>query len=123
MLTEHMILTPVLIPLIGAMIALLMRRTYRLQAGWSLATILVSLMVSIWLLTKVWRSGQPIVSQVGGWTAPFGISLVGDPLSVLFVVMSQFVFATGIVYAMGSKDSVVRYPMFFPHCFLFWLPV
>jgi multicomponent Na+:H+ antiporter subunit D len=114
MLTEHMILTPVLIPLIGAMIALLMRRTYRLQAGWSLATILVSLMVSIWLLTKVWRSGQPIVSQVGGWTAPFGISLVGDPLSVLFVVMSQFVFATGIVYAMGSKDSVVRYPMFFP---------
>jgi multicomponent Na+:H+ antiporter subunit D len=62
----------------------------------------------------VWRSGQPVVFQSGGWAAPFGISLIGDLLAAAFVVMSQLVLATGVLYAIGSKDSVVRYPTFYP---------
>jgi multicomponent Na+:H+ antiporter subunit D len=62
----------------------------------------------------VWRSGQPVVFQSGGWAAPFGISLIGDLLAAVFVVMSQLILATGVLYAIGSKDSVVRYPTFYP---------
>jgi multicomponent Na+:H+ antiporter subunit D len=62
----------------------------------------------------VWRSGQPVVFQSGGWAAPFGISLIGDLLAAVFVVMSQLVLATGVLYAIGSKDSVVKYPTFYP---------
>jgi multicomponent Na+:H+ antiporter subunit D len=55
-----------------------------------------------------------VVFQSGGWPAPFGISLVGDLLSAMMAVMSQTVLSLGIVYALGSRDQVVRYPAFYP---------
>ena len=96
------------------MIALLLRNMRRLQAAWALTSMLLALASSLWLLAVVWRSGQPMIFQSGGWSAPFGITLAGDLLSTVFVVMSQLVLTSGIVYAMGSKDSVVRYPTFYP---------
>lgn len=105
---------PIVVPLTGAMIALLFRRRPSLQAGWALGTILTGLAASLWLLWTVWQSGQPAVLQVGGWRLPFGVTIVGDLLSAFFVVMTQLVMATGILYAMGSRDSVVSYPAFYP---------
>jgi multicomponent Na+:H+ antiporter subunit D len=108
------------------MIGLLLGRRRSLQAVWTLGTMLAALASSSWLLAVVWRSGQPVVFQSGGWAAPFGISLIGDLLAAVFVVMSQLVLATGVLYAIGSKDSVVvlyaigskdsvvKYPTFYP---------
>jgi len=111
---DQLLTLPILLPLAGAMIALLLRRRLRLQAGWVLAAMLLSLASSAMLLIDVWQTGTPLVFESGGWPAPFGIVLVGDLLSLLFVLMTQLVIVTGIVYAMGSKDSVVRYPAFYP---------
>jgi multicomponent Na+:H+ antiporter subunit D len=96
------------------MIALLLRNMRRLQAAWALTSMLLALASSLWLFAVVWRTGEPVIFQSGGWSAPFGITLAGDLLSTLFVVMGQMVLTTGVVYAMGSKDSVVRYPTFYP---------
>lgn len=114
MVHDHLALLPILIPLTGAMIALLLRRMHRLQAAWALGTLLLALASSLWLLAVVWQSGQPVIFQSGGWSAPFGITLAGDLLSAVFVVMSHLVLTTGVVYAIGSKDTVVRYPTFYP---------
>ena len=114
MVHDHLALLPILIPLTGAMIALLLRRMHRLQAAWALGTMLLALASSLCLLAVVWQSGQPVIFQSGGWSAPFGITLAGDLLSAVFVVMSHLVLTTGVVYAMGSKDTVVRYPTFYP---------
>jgi multicomponent Na+:H+ antiporter subunit D len=113
-LNDQLVALPILIPLAGAMIALLLRRRLRLQASISLAIMIISLACCAVLLFDVWQSGQPLVFESGGWPAPFGITLVGDLLSLLFVFMTQLVIVTGIIYAMGSKDSVVRYPAFYP---------
>ena len=110
----HLVLLPILIPLVGAMIGLLVRERRPLQTAWTLGTMLTSLASSLWLLWTVWQTGQPVVFHSGGWLAPFGIVLVGDLLSALFVVMTQLVMATGIIYALGSQDKVVTYPTFFP---------
>lgn len=114
MVYNHLTLLPILIPLTGAMVALLLRNMRRLQAAWALTSMLLALASGLWLLAVVWRSGQPMIFQSGGWSAPFGITLAGDLLSTVFVVMSQLVLTTGVVYAMGSKDSVVRYSTFYP---------
>jgi multicomponent Na+:H+ antiporter subunit D len=103
-----------LIPLTGAMVALLLRNMRRLQAVWALASMFLALASSLWLLVVVWHSGQPMIFQSGGWSPPFGITLVGDLLSAVFVLMSQLVLTTGIIYAIGSKDAVVKYPTFYP---------
>ena len=110
----HLVLLPILIPLVGAMIGLLVRERRPLQTAWTLGTMLTSLASSLWLLWAVWQTGQPVVFHSGGWMAPFGIVLVGDLLSALFVVMTQLVMVTGIIYALGSQDKVVTYPTFFP---------
>lgn len=109
----HLVALPILIPLTGAAVALLLRRWPRLQAGWALGVMLISLLASLWLLQQVWQKGAPVVLQLGGWPAPFGISLVGDLLAALMAVMSQLVLALGVVYALGSKDKVIGYPTFY----------
>jgi multicomponent Na+:H+ antiporter subunit D len=113
-MNDHLVLFPILLPLVGSAVALLLRKRQRLQGGWSLLTMLGSLGASAWLLAVIWSSGQPVVFQSGGWPAPFGISLVGDLLSAMMAVMSQTVLSLGIVYALGSRDQVVRYPAFYP---------
>jgi multicomponent Na+:H+ antiporter subunit D len=110
---SFLVLLPVLIPLTGAMVALFFYGRPKIQGAWSFGTMLLSLAASVWLLWVVQSSGDAVVFQSGGWTPPFGIVLVGDPLSALFVVMSQIVIAMGILYANGSKDSVVTYPFFY----------
>lgn len=109
----HLVLLPILIPLTGAAMALLLRRQRPLQAAWAMGTILTSLAASGRLLWTVATQG-PVIFQSGGWEAPFGISLVGDMLSATLAVMSQAVIAAGVLYALGARDKVVRYPTFYP---------
>ncbi len=109
-----LVVLPILIPLTGAAVAILLRRKRAWQAGWTLATMSTSMVCSFLLLAAVWQSGEPLVFQAGGWPAPYGISLVADMLSAVFVVMTQLVMVTGIIYALGSKDKVVTYPTFYP---------
>ncbi len=94
--------------------AILLRKKHAWQAGWTLVTMIASMVCSFLLLAAVWRGGEPLLFQSGGWPAPFGISLVADLLSAVFVVMTQLVMVTGILYALGSKDKVVTYPTFYP---------
>lgn len=114
MISDELTILPVLIPLTGALVALILRKRQRLQAFWALGTLLASLGASLWLLFSLTREEMPFVFQVGGWPAPFGISIVADPLASIFVIMTQLVMVMGVVYAMGSQDSVVRYPTFYP---------
>jgi multicomponent Na+:H+ antiporter subunit D len=113
-LNGYLVLLPILIPLTGAAAGLLMRTRHRLQAGWSFGSMLTSLVFSLTMLYQVWDRSAPIVFQLGGYPAPFGISLVGDLLSATMVVMSQIVLTAGILYALDSKDQVTQYPTFYP---------
>ena len=107
------VLFPVIIPLAGAAVGLLLRHHRRLQAYGSLGTILTALAASLYLLARVYTHG-PQVAQLGGWAAPYGISLTADLTSALFVVMAQAVLSTGFIYALGCNDRCSRYPTFYP---------
>jgi multicomponent Na+:H+ antiporter subunit D len=112
-MNDYLVSLPILLPLTGSVGALLLRKRKRFQALWAVVAMFGGLVASVWLLARVWSSGQPVVFQSGGWLAPFGISLVGDLLSAMMAVMSQVVLSLGIVYALGSRDQVVGYPAFY----------
>lgn len=112
-MTDYFVLLPIMIPLTGAGLVLLLRKQRPYQTVFTLITILTSLAVSGWLLWQVWQTGEPVVYQAGGWPAPIGVTIVGDLLSLIFVLMTQLVMVMGITYALGSKDTVVTYPTFF----------
>jgi len=111
MITNHLPLLPILILLIGIFAALLLRHKRPFLIA--LIATALSLAASVWLLINVQTEGI-IVWQSGGWAAPFGITLVADYLTAVFVLMVQLVMFTGVIYAIGSKDKVMRYPFFYP---------
>lgn len=114
MSSAYIVLLPILIPLAGAFIILLLRSWKKWQGRFAFVFMLLSLISSIWLLYNVWRSGRVVVYQLGGWIAPVGISLVGDYLAAFTVLMSQLVLFTGVTYALGAKDKNIQYPTFYP---------
>lgn len=111
MITNHLPLLPILILLIGIFTTLLLRHKRPFLIA--LTTTTLALAASVWLLISVQQEGV-IVWQSGGWAAPFGITLVADYLTAVFVFMVQIVMFTGVIYAIGSKDKVVGYPFFYP---------
>jgi multicomponent Na+:H+ antiporter subunit D len=107
------VLLPILLPLIGAALNLLLYNQPRLRGYLALSVMLISLASSALLLARVWQGGAPVVFQVGGWPAPFGITFVADLLSATMAVMSQMIISAGVLYALGSRDQCVRYPAFY----------
>ena len=112
-MNTHLVLLPILIPLTGAAVGLLLWRAPRAQRAWSFGALLTSAAASGTLLWSAWTHG-PVVFQLGGWAAPFGISLVGDLLGATMVVMAQGVLTAGMIYALGCRDKCATYPAFFP---------
>lgn len=110
---SNLVLLPIIIPLTAAAIGLLMWRHPRVQRAWAFGALLTSFAASILLLATV-MAEKTVVFQLGGWQAPFGISLVGDPLSATFVVMAQGVLVMGMLYSLGARDTCITYPAFFP---------
>lgn len=113
-MNDQVILLPILIPLAGAMLALLARRWQPVQAWWSFGVMTSSTAISARLLFNVAHTGEPLVVYAGGWVAPFGITFVGDLLALFLVFMSQLVITLGLLYAIGSKDQCVKFPSFYP---------
>jgi multicomponent Na+:H+ antiporter subunit D len=113
-MASHLVLLPILLPLTGAVAGLLLWRAPRLRGPWALGAMLAATASSVVLLVRVWQTGRPMVFQLGGWAAPFGILLIGDLLGATLVVMSQAVLCGGLIYALGSRDKCVRYPAFYP---------
>ena len=112
--TTWLVVLPILLPMTGAVLGLLLRRLPRLQIILTILAILSALVTSLALLYTLFTTNEPVVFQVGGWPAPAGITLMGDYLSAFMVVMSQIVLAAGILYATGCRDKCVRFPGFYP---------
>ena len=111
---NHLVILPFIIPLAAAAVGVLLHKQWRTQAAWSFGALLTSCAITYYLLFTIYQSGQPIVFQMGGWAAPFGISIMGDVLGATMAAMVQTVMVFGMVYALGAKDSAVRYPSFLP---------
>jgi multicomponent Na+:H+ antiporter subunit D len=67
----------------------------------SLAGSVVLLALAALLLQQVWLQG-PVSAQMGGWTAPMGITLVADHLSVLLVLVTGIVAVAVSMYALSD---------------------
>ncbi|MEM1055554.1 MAG: Na+/H+ antiporter subunit D [Bacteroidota bacterium] len=103
-MTGLLLLLPVLLPLAGAALALLVRGSVRAQRGVNVATAFLMLGGSIALLAEVWASG-PVAVQLGSWEAPVGITFVADLLSAALVVITGIIGAAVAVYAIGGLDE------------------
>lgn len=103
----HPLVMPIIVPLVTAVGCLLARRRMRLQEAISTLGIVAFVAVAFLLLARVLRGGI-LATQVGGWPAPFGISLVGDVFSALMVAVTAVVGIAVVVYSRAQVDPARR---------------
>jgi multicomponent Na+:H+ antiporter subunit D len=103
---------PVVMPLLGAALTLVIVRRPALQRAVSLTVLTATLAVAVALLVLTTADG-PLVVAVGGWAAPMGIVLVADQLAVLMLVVSSAVTLCVLVYSIGQgvADGTVGTPV------------
>ncbi|MDG4767084.1 Na+/H+ antiporter subunit D [Solwaraspora sp. WMMD406] len=92
---------PVILPLLGAGITLVLARRPRAQRTTSVAVLGVTFGVALALLITAHLHGPQVV-EVGGWPAPLGIVLVADQLAALMLVVSTAVTLCVLLYSIGE---------------------
>jgi len=110
-----LLVLPILVPLVTASGCLVAWRYRSIQRALSLVGAAVLLAAAGMLLWQVDRGG-PIAVQVGGWPAPFGITLVADMLSAIMVVLAGIVGMAVAIYSLGDigrrRESLGYFPLF-----------
>lgn len=99
----HLIL-PLLIPLLTAIVTLLARKWRQAQRWFSALGALGLLSAALALLSSVWGDGIQ-AAQIGGWPAPFGITLVADLFSAIMVFLAGLMGMAVAIYSLASIDS------------------
>ena len=95
---------PVLLPLLGAALAILGGRSRAFQRAVALTTLATTAVLAVVLLVEVDRDG-PVSTQAGGWPAPLGITLVADRLSAIMLVLASLMLVSVLVYAIGQPGA------------------
>ncbi len=99
--TAVLIPLPILVPLLAAAVTLILGRRPRAQRFVTVVALVASLAVAVALLYFADQDGIEVV-QVGGWDAPFGISLVADRLAALMLVIAAIVLLSVMLFAVGQ---------------------
>lgn len=94
---------PVVMPLLGAAVTLLMFRRPRIQLAVAVLVITANLTVATALLTLV--DAGPLMAAVGGWPVPLGITLVADRFAALMLVVSSGVTLCVLLYSIGQQAA------------------
>jgi len=98
------VLLPILIPLISGALSVAFWRSPFYQRWIALIGTGTLLIASIFLLYLVRVDGF-VVMQMGGWVAPFGITLVADLLSAIMTVLAGIIGFAIAIYSMAATPN------------------
>lgn len=110
---SNLLLFPIIVPLFFAIILLFFPKNVPLQRIVAVVAAVATLAVSLALLVKVKSDGVQAVT-LGSWDAPFGISVVSDPLSALLVTTATLITLFVIFYSFPAigmeREAAFYYP-------------
>ena len=99
-----LLVLPMILPLLTAAILLLFWRFPLLQRVLGVLGA-VGLLSAGFLLLQAVRADGILVTQIGNWPAPYGITLVADLLSAIMVLLAGVIGLSVTVYSLASIDS------------------
>jgi multicomponent Na+:H+ antiporter subunit D len=101
---SSLVVLPVVLPIIGAALSILVGGSRRVQRAIGIAVLTANLVMSVALLVEVDRHG-PVSVQAGGWDAPVGVTFVADRLSAIMLVVASLMLLAVLVYAIGQPGA------------------
>ncbi|MEX0745502.1 MAG: proton-conducting transporter membrane subunit, partial [Phycisphaeraceae bacterium] len=108
----HLIILFCVIPLVAGLVSVALVNRPKLARLLGVFSFTSTLVLALVLLVHISRAGGSVlVSQLGGWPAPFGISVVFDSLSALLLAASSMVALASYIHSFGSlpRDTERRY--------------
>lgn len=115
LLLPHLILVPIVLPLVTAAFLILLGDTRRrLKSLVNLTSTFTGLLVAVAILLRVDDTGEMGVYLASNWEAPFGIVLVADRLAAILLVLVGVVGFCAALYAEAgwARVSVYFHPLF-----------
>lgn len=106
MLSQHLIILPIVIPLFAALLQLLPwgDEPQRARRIIGLTSCVVLIVVATMLLIST--LAQPTVYALGSWQAPFGIVLVADRLAATMVLLTAVLALPVLIFASHGEDNL-----------------
>ena len=111
-LLQHLLIVPILAPLLVGAIQLFLGERRGARVLFSLASVLVQAAAALTLLymttdamPDIWTEGVGVY-RIGSWPAPFGIVLVVDRLAALMLLLTSLVALSSLVYSLAYWDRV-----------------
>jgi multicomponent Na+:H+ antiporter subunit D len=115
-MTETLAIVPMLVVLVTGATTLFVRRWPRLQRALTVTgTLVYAATVAALVRAVVFApDGGAIAYQVGGWRAPFGITLVADGLSVFMLAMTAVLAVYAVVFSLRYVDEANQRVYYYP---------
>ncbi len=109
--TDHLLIVPILLPLISGTIMLLLggqeRRSAKVVVNLITTVLLVAIAVTLLIEVDVPAGTSPVgVYLLGNWPVPFGIVLVVDRLSALMLLLTSLLALASLVYSLARWHQV-----------------
>ncbi len=120
-MNQHYIIFFVLVPMAAGILCLFAYRWRQVQRVIGLLALGLDLALGVWALSTIAGGTSVLVSQMGNWPAPFGITIAVDALSALMLTMAAVVCLGVYIYSMGQFDDNHEGAFFHPlfHLLLF----
>lgn len=111
--TDILLVLPILIPFYTAIFCVLMWQHRQIQRLLAVSGSGGLLFISLVLFNEV-RTQGILVTAIGNWPAPFGISVVADLFSAVMVVMSSLIGFCVVIFSLVSVDEQRRSFGYYP---------
>jgi len=107
---NHLIILFVILPMLTGIVTMFIHKQRKLQRVIGVGALLVNVCLALWALSTVtngatafYATGEAnaqhiLVSQMGNWPAPFGISVVVDPLAAIMLGIESIVCLAVFIY-------------------------
>ncbi|WP_449538983.1 Na+/H+ antiporter subunit D [Ferdinandcohnia sp. Marseille-Q9671] len=112
---DNLVIFPIVIPIILGMIMVIFRKNIKLQRMISVIATTAIGIVSVCMIQQIRTEGIQVL-HLGGWEAPFGVSMVADMLSAILVLVTSIVTLCCLLYSFRTigkeRESFYFYPLF-----------
>lgn len=110
---NNFLVLPLLIPLLTAALGILSRQNANIQRWGSISGVTLYLIIAVMIMGQVLELNY-ITVQVGGWQAPYGITLVADILAAIMILFTGLICFSVILFTMISSNKDDFSPAFHP---------
>ena len=111
---NNLVVYPIIIPLLTGMFLFFIRDYPRIQRMISFISMFITLAITGYLIAEIADSGIQAL-HIGGWEAPFGITLVADMMAAVLVFTTAIIGLAGLLFAFKSigeaHEKFYVYPM------------